>query len=251
MDVDIWTDGSCPKPHGPGGFAAILCVGEQRKVVDGAWAVMTSPRAELWAAIIGLEALRYGCTVNLISDCTYVTQSWTDGWIAKWQANGWAGVKNRDLWDRLLQAAQQHQISWIHTKGHSGVPLNEEADGLARAAWVTRLEAGTLEVDPGYVKPTDQLKPLTQAQADILDLLIAGSALMVPKLTPALAISQQLPAYLRTPSGGRRSLNGSTANWLTKRKLVAWSGVEDAIAMQYTITDWGRERRALDPLDKS
>jgi ribonuclease HI len=42
-------------------------------------------------------------------------------------------VKNQDLWQGLLAAAEVHQIDWRWTKGHAGDELNERADTLASA----------------------------------------------------------------------------------------------------------------------
>ena len=40
-------------------------------------------------------------------------------------------VKNIDLWRRLDEAIQFHDIQWHWVKGHSGDPGNEAADALA------------------------------------------------------------------------------------------------------------------------
>ena len=36
------------------------------------------------------------------------------------------------MWERLLAAAEIHQINWIWVKGHAGHPENERCDELAR-----------------------------------------------------------------------------------------------------------------------
>jgi ribonuclease HI len=38
---------------------------------------------------------------------------------------------NRDLWERLLGAAEPHDVTWHWIKGHNGHPENERCDGLA------------------------------------------------------------------------------------------------------------------------
>jgi len=58
---------------------------------------------------------------------------WMSGWIRRgWKTAGGAPVKNRDLWERLHQAAARHQVDWRWVKGHSGDPGNERVDQLAR-----------------------------------------------------------------------------------------------------------------------
>jgi ribonuclease HI len=41
-------------------------------------------------------------------------------------------VINADLWQRLDLAAKPHTMDWRWVRGHSGDPMNERADGLAR-----------------------------------------------------------------------------------------------------------------------
>ena len=41
-------------------------------------------------------------------------------------------VKNVDLWKRLLQAKEAHQVTFVWVKGHDGHPQNERCDTLAR-----------------------------------------------------------------------------------------------------------------------
>jgi ribonuclease HI len=95
----------------------------------------TNNRMELMAAIKGLESLTRGCKVRVTTDSVYVRSGITE-WLPNWKKRGWktaAGkpVKNLDLWQRLDQAAQAHDVSWHWVKGHSGHPENERADALA------------------------------------------------------------------------------------------------------------------------
>jgi ribonuclease HI len=58
-------------------------------------------------------------------------------WIKGWQRNGWKTsakqpVKNADLWQRLTEAVNSHDVTWKWVKGHAGDPGNERADELAR-----------------------------------------------------------------------------------------------------------------------
>ncbi|MFM8377242.1 MAG: RNase H family protein, partial [Phenylobacterium sp.] len=57
--------------------------------------------------------------------------------VRNWKARGWKTadrkpVKNEDLWRRLDEARQRHEVQWRWVKGHNGHELNERADALAR-----------------------------------------------------------------------------------------------------------------------
>jgi ribonuclease HI len=145
-EVQIYTDGACRGNPGPGGWAALLIAGEQRKEVSGAETATTNNRMELTAAIEGLSALKRRCRVLLYTDSKYVLQGITE-WLPQWKARGWRTaarepVKNQDLWERLDAAAAAQDIEWHWVKGHSGHDGNEYVDALANRA-IDRLLAGS------------------------------------------------------------------------------------------------------------
>jgi ribonuclease HI len=145
-EVQIYTDGACRGNPGPGGWAALLIAGEQRKEVSGAETATTNNRMELKAAIEGLSALRRRCRVLLYTDSKYVLQGITE-WLPQWKARGWRTaarepVKNQDLWERLDAAATAQDIEWHWVKGHSGHEGNEYVDALANRAIDRLLAAG-------------------------------------------------------------------------------------------------------------
>ena len=136
--VEIHTDGACRGNPGPGGWGAILSYDGHEKCLSGAEAETTNNRMELLAAIHGLEALKRGCRVRLVTDSQYVRNGITQ-WLANWKRNNWrtadrSPVKNADLWKRLDAAAARHDIDWVWVRGHAGHPENERADALARSA---------------------------------------------------------------------------------------------------------------------
>ena len=138
MQVEIHTDGACLGNPGPGGWAAVLESGGHRRELSGADPATTNNRMELTAAIEALKALRRSCEVVLYTDSRYVLQGMTE-WLPRWQRKDWRTasgkpVENRDLWEQLIAAAAPHSIRWEWVRGHTGVPGNERADELARAA---------------------------------------------------------------------------------------------------------------------
>ncbi|MHA6721414.1 ribonuclease HI [Sphingomonas sp. RS2018] len=138
--VEIATDGACKGNPGRGGWGALLRFGATEKEMSGAENPTTNNRMELMAAIRSLQALTKPCRVTLSTDSRYVMDGLTK-WIHGWQKNGWKTadrkpVKNAELWQALLAAAQPHRIEWKWVKGHAGHPDNERADKLASDAAV-------------------------------------------------------------------------------------------------------------------
>ena len=134
--MTIYTDGACSGNPGPGGWGALLQFGEHERELKGGERNTTNNRMELTAAIAALETLKRTCKVHLHTDSTYLRDGMTS-WIHNWKRNGWRTtakkpVKNVDLWLRLDEAIQSHDIEWHWIKGHAGDPGNEAADALAR-----------------------------------------------------------------------------------------------------------------------
>jgi ribonuclease HI len=137
MAVVIYTDGACSGNPGPGGWGALLSFNGTEKELCGGEVLTTNNRMELMGAISALEALKKSCDVELYTDSKYVMDGITK-YINNWQKNGWRtadkkDVKNKDLWQRLVEAMRPHHVKWHWVKGHAGHPENERADALARA----------------------------------------------------------------------------------------------------------------------
>ena len=137
--VQIYTDGACSGNPGPGGWAAILIDDGNEIELSGGESHTTNQRMELTGPIEGLRALTGRRAVAIHSDSAYVVNCFRDKWYLRWRANGWRNaqkkpVENRDLWETLLEVVEQHDVTWVKVAGHSGHPLNDRADALARAA---------------------------------------------------------------------------------------------------------------------
>ncbi|NBX18410.1 MAG: ribonuclease HI [Proteobacteria bacterium] len=138
-EVHLYTDGACSGNPGPGGWACVLVAGASARLMSGYEAGTTNNRMELMGVISGLEALKRPSKVHVVTDSTYVKNAFTEGWLEGWQRNGWRTsskepVKNQDLWLRLCHLQRMHVLSWEWVKGHSGHPMNELCDKLARDA---------------------------------------------------------------------------------------------------------------------
>jgi len=135
--VEIYTDGACRGNPGPGGWAALLRMGDKEREISGGEALTTNNRMELTAAIRALDALTKPCRVALYTDSNYVRDGITK-WIHGWRRNGWRTadrkpVKNAELWQELCTAAEPHRVDWHWVKGHSGHPENDRVDAIACA----------------------------------------------------------------------------------------------------------------------
>ena len=134
--VDIYTDGSCRGNPGVGGWGAILVYGTRQKELSGGEAQTTNNRMELTAVIEALSALKEPCEVTLTSDSKYVIDALEQGWARGWKQRGWkkadkSPALNPDLWERLLQLVDYHNVTTVWVKGHAGHPYNERCDQLA------------------------------------------------------------------------------------------------------------------------
>ncbi len=137
-EVTIYTDGACSGNPGPGGWGAILQYGKHKKELSGGEASTTNNRMELTGAITALEALNEPCSVQLYTDSQYIVNAINQGWAKKWQANGWMRNKkdpalNPDLWQKLLDLCQRHQVTFNWVKGHAENQYNNRCDQLAVA----------------------------------------------------------------------------------------------------------------------
>ncbi|MEJ7590864.1 MAG: ribonuclease HI [Planctomycetaceae bacterium] len=152
-EVTIYTDGGAVPNPGRGGYGVVLRFGKHAKELSGGYALTTNNRMELMAVIVGLEALKERCRVQLHSDSKYIVDAIITGSAFKWRDNNWlmkaAGskkAKNPDLWERLLFAYDQQVAELVWVKGHAGIDDNERCDQLASDA----MQQPDLPPDKGY-----------------------------------------------------------------------------------------------------
>ena len=87
--VELFTDGACSGNPGPGGYGAILRSMGSEKELSGGEPNTTNNRMELTAVIVGLQALKRPCSIDIYSDSQYFVNGITKGWAENWKARGW------------------------------------------------------------------------------------------------------------------------------------------------------------------
>ena len=138
-EVTIYTDGACSGNPGPGGWGAILMLGENRKEISGSKKNTTNNVMELSAVIEALKLLKRPCKVQLYSDSAYVVNAFLQNWISGWLKRDWKNsnkedVKNKELWQELIELTKIHDVTFHKVKGHSTNEFNNRCDELARNA---------------------------------------------------------------------------------------------------------------------
>ena len=136
--VYIYSDGACSGNPGPGGYGVILRCDRKEKELSGGEPHTTNNRMELSGVIAGLEALKFPCKVILQTDSRYVVDGIEKGWAKSWRRNNWIKsdkkpALNKDLWERLLELLEVHEVRFVWIKGHAGYEENERCDRLAVA----------------------------------------------------------------------------------------------------------------------
>ena len=133
MTTVVYTDGACVGNPGPGGWAWAVRDGP---FASGSELRSTNQRMEIKAALEAVLSLEG--PIEVVSDSTYVVNCFRDRWWEGWLARGWLNrakkpVKNRDLWEPLIDAyrsdPQRVRFTWV--KGHSDDLMNDLVDRLA------------------------------------------------------------------------------------------------------------------------
>lgn len=134
--VHVFTDGSCHRLTGNGGWASVLLWKDVVKEVSGAETHTTNNRMELSAILGGLRMIKEGTRlpVRVYSDSKYCVNS-LSAWHHAWRRNGWVTatgtpVANRDLIEEITRIQPENTVyKWV--KGHVGHVHNERCDELA------------------------------------------------------------------------------------------------------------------------
>jgi len=151
--VTIYTDGSCYKSEG--GYGAVITCEKLVTEIYGSFRNVTNNKMELMAAIVALELLNTPSEITIYSDSRYLVDG-ISYLIYQWIKSDWvtkaknSPIKNRDLWERLLEAKKPHKVKFLWIKGHSTSKDNIRADELASIGRAN-VDQYTKESDPPII----------------------------------------------------------------------------------------------------
>lgn len=97
-------------------------------------------KAELLALIGAMERIKKPCTAHIYTESIYLAAAFLNGWIRKWQKNGWKSARGRNIrhreeWEKLLKLQEQHELVFhLGEKGRFGDWINFQIKGGKRNA---------------------------------------------------------------------------------------------------------------------
>ncbi len=135
-EIEIYVDGSCLGNPGPGGWAALIKMGNEEKILTGGELFTTNNQMELQAVISALSYFKKPKKIKVYTDSEYVFKGVTQ-WLKIWEKRDFKtyegkSIKNRELWKILKKLNNFHQITWEKVSAHSKNLYNEKVDKLAK-----------------------------------------------------------------------------------------------------------------------
>ncbi len=134
-EVLVYADGACSGNPGPAGVGAVALWADERRELSEYIGEATNNIAELTGILRAAElATELGRPLRLYTDSTYSIGVLTQGWKVR---------ANKELVAKVRQVLDAHpDTKLFHVRGHQGVRLNEEADGLAVRAVQDKASTG-------------------------------------------------------------------------------------------------------------
>jgi ribonuclease HI len=135
-NITIFTDGAAKGNPGPGGYGAVLSLGDTVLEIGAGRSLTTNNEMELRAVVEALKHVPADAEgVEIYTDSKYVVEGAT-GWIFGWMKNGWKtkakeDVLHKETWQELIELLKKIKVDWHKVPGHVGIIGNERADTIA------------------------------------------------------------------------------------------------------------------------
>ena len=153
--ISVYTDGASSCNPGPGGCACVINDGKNVHSIVKGYRLTTNNRMEIMAILNALEYLKSdNREINIYTDSQYVSNSYNQKWILKWERDNFRNKKNEDLWRRFIEYSRILNITITWIRGHNGNEYNELCDKLATGI----IKQRDLEIDVGYEKTSKRSK---------------------------------------------------------------------------------------------
>ncbi|MBI2868781.1 MAG: cyclic pyranopterin monophosphate synthase MoaC [Chloroflexi bacterium] len=120
--IELYIDGAHDPVTDRGAWAAVMVEDRRRQVFSGTVEKTTSQRMEITAALEGISRLPPGAELKVYTDSQYVFGCATKNWRRR---------ANRDLWEKLDQAAGERQVHWEWIDQTVTNPYQKEAHTAA------------------------------------------------------------------------------------------------------------------------
>lgn len=117
--VKIYFKGEFFQEYGIGKYGFVITDGEFHKTIINQVRETTQDRLSLIMLIDALRTLKKKCTITIICNVKYPIYPFINSWIDTWVNNNWIGssgneIKNKDLWSKLYELTQKHNITWSY-----------------------------------------------------------------------------------------------------------------------------------------
>lgn len=159
-EIKIYTDGSCLKNPGKGGWGIVIQLPDgQLEEYSQGYRLTTNSRMEMYAILMALKYAEKNShyETQIYSDSNFIVQAIEKDWVSNWKNKGWKKTKNEpvanvDIWKSIYPLVKKLGVKINKVKAHSGIELNESVDELAKAAAM----GDNLKIDKGYEEQLDK-----------------------------------------------------------------------------------------------
>jgi ribonuclease HI len=137
-DVSIYVSAAYSFDDKRGGWAAVVSYKDgNEQELSGSESNSSENQLVLMAAAQALALIPGKSSIAVYTDSEYLQKGmsqWVKGWMQKgWRTAKGDPVKNRDLWERLVKAAEVHKVKWLMQSKSQG-ELVKRAHQLAQKA---------------------------------------------------------------------------------------------------------------------
>ena len=114
-----------------GAYGAVIEDNGKTRELSRCYHSTTEYRIRLSGVTAALNTLTESCEVTLYTDSEYVVNGINKGWAKSWSRNNWRisdgkEAKNADLWAKLLNLTEKHNIDFVWIRCRNGFEYGNE-----------------------------------------------------------------------------------------------------------------------------